>query len=155
MALKSPRFDPDAIDRVRASVPTGRDLDAPPRALVLAATDPANPYGAALGWPARPEDVASGHKPGRKAGALVVIVDGALALYVERGGRTLLSWTDDEAVLAAAAAELTRAVRTGALGRLTVTTADGGSVLAPASGLGKALETAGFVATPQGLRLRA
>ena len=83
---------------MRASVPAGRDLDAPPPALVLAATDPANPYGAALGWPARPEDVASGHKPGRKAGALVVLVDGALALYVERGGRTLLSWTDDEVV---------------------------------------------------------
>ena len=139
----------------RARRPTGRDLDAPPRALVLAATDPANPYGAALAWPARPEDVASGHRPGRKAGALVVLVDGALVLYVERGGRTLLSWTDDSAALAAAAAELTRAVKTGALGRLTVTTADGGSVLAPASTLGKALETAGFVATPQGLRLRA
>jgi ATP-dependent Lhr-like helicase len=146
---------PGAIDRVRASVPSGRDLDTAPRALVLAATDPANPYGAALGWPARPEDVASGHKPGRKAGALVVLVDGALALYVERGGRTLLSWTDDADALAAAAAELTRAVRTGALGRLTVTTADGGSVLSPASALGKSLETAGFVATPQGLRLRA
>ena len=145
---------PGAIDRVRASVPTGRDLDAAPRALVLAATDPANPYGAALAWPARPEDVASGHKPGRKAGALVVLVDGALALYLERGGRTLLSWTDDADDLAAAAAELTRAVRTGALGRLTVTTADGVSALAPASALGRALEAAGFVATPQGLRLR-
>ena len=56
------------------------------RAVVLAATDPANPYGAALPWP--PQD--RGHRPGRKAGALVVLVDGALVLYVERGGKTLL-----------------------------------------------------------------
>jgi ATP-dependent Lhr-like helicase len=145
---------PGAIDRVRALAQPAAGAE-PRRALVLAATDPANPYGAALPWPARPEDVASGHKPGRKAGALVVLVDGALALYVERGGRTLLSWTDDADVLDAASSELARSVKTGALGRLTVSTADGASVLAADSTLGKALERAGFVATPQGLRLRA
>ena len=42
---------------------------------------------------------ASGHRPGRKAGALVVLVDGELTLYVERGGRTLLTWTDDPDLL--------------------------------------------------------
>ena len=48
--------------------------DPPPlRAVTLAATDPANPYGAALAWPAI-EGVA--HRPGRKAGGLVVLVDG-------------------------------------------------------------------------------
>jgi ATP-dependent Lhr-like helicase len=62
---------------------------------VLAATDPANPYGAALPWPQRPGENAAGHKPGRKAGALVVLVDGELVLYVERGGRTLLTWVTD------------------------------------------------------------
>ena len=66
----------------------------PPAAVVLAACDPANTYGAALPWPARPDtdesDGRKGHQPGRKAGALVVLVDGALVLYVERGGRTLL-----------------------------------------------------------------
>ncbi len=146
---------PGAIDRVRGAAPDRRDPSAPPHAVVLAATDPANPYGAALGWPQRPDEAVSGHKPGRKAGALVVLVDGALVLYVERGGRTLLSWTDDDApVLAAACAALARAVKTGVLGRLTVQTADGASVLAPHSVLGQALETAGFTATPQGLRLR-
>jgi len=144
---------PGAIDRVRAAVPDRSEGAAPSSTLVLAATDPANPYGAALAWPVRPDD-AGGHRPGRKAGALVVLVDGALALYVERGGRTLLSWGDDPAVLAAAAGELARAVKTGVLGRLTVHTADGASVLAPDSTLGRALEQAGFVATPQGLRLR-
>src|SRR5260370_31699724 len=58
------------------------------RAIVLAAADPASPYGAAVPWPERPDDAATGHRPGRKAGALVVLVDGHLVLYVERGGRT-------------------------------------------------------------------
>jgi nucleotide-binding universal stress UspA family protein len=60
---------------------------------VLAAADPANPYGAALDWPDRAEP-AAGHRPGRKAGALVVLVDGRPALYVERGGRSLLTFAD-------------------------------------------------------------
>jgi len=54
-----------------------------------------------------------------------VLVDGSLVLYVERGGRTLLSWTDDPERLAPSAAALAAAVRDGALGRLTVERADG------------------------------
>ncbi len=146
---------PGAIDRVRAAAPDKRDPASAAEALVLAATDPANPYGAALGWPAQPGDVATGHRPGRKAGALVVLVDGELVIYVERGGRTLLTWSDDEGVLAVATASLASAVRSGVLGRLTVRKADGESVLAPRSPLGTALERAGFTATPQGLRIRA
>ena len=64
-----------------------------PEAVTLAATDPANPFGAALPWPDR--EASGGHRPGRKAGALVVLVDGCLTLYVERGGKTLLTWSDD------------------------------------------------------------
>mgnify|MGYP000551257077 CR=1 FL=1 len=52
-------------------------VDAARRNLALAATDPANPYGAALPWPALQDDAGTGHRPGRKAGALVVLVDGA------------------------------------------------------------------------------
>ncbi len=122
------------------------------RTLVLAAADPANPYGAALSWPARPDDTAGAHKPGRKAGALVVVADGRLVLYVERGGRTLLSWSDDPAVLGPAAAALAGAVREGALGRLTVERADGAGVYE--SPLAQALRDAGFHPTPRGLRLR-
>jgi ATP-dependent Lhr-like helicase len=129
-------------------------------ALVLAATDPANPYGAALPWPEAPrptDDDGSpsarrGHQPARKAGALVVLIDGRCALYVERGGRTLLSFTDDSAVLQPAADALALAVRDGALGRLQVERADG--VPVSASALGDALEAAGFRPTPRGLRLR-
>ena len=76
-------------------------------------------------WPDRPGETASSHRPGRKAGALVVLVDGSLVLYVERGGRTLLSWTDDPERLAASAVALAAAVRDGALGRLTVERANG------------------------------
>ncbi|MER0244960.1 DEAD/DEAH box helicase [Streptomyces sp. HSW2009] len=67
-----------------------RPRTAATRATVLAAADPANAYGAALGWPEPPPGAT--HKPGRKAGALVVLVDGDLLLYVERGGKTLLVW---------------------------------------------------------------
>jgi ATP-dependent helicase Lhr and Lhr-like helicase len=119
------------------------------RALVLAATDPANPYGAALPWP--PQE--SGHRPGRKAGALVVLVDGRIVLYVERGGRTLLSFPSSQGCVGPAADALALAVRDGALGRLTVEKADGEPALT--SALGLALEAAGFRPTPRGLRLRA
>ncbi|UGQ09932.1 ATP-dependent helicase [Yinghuangia sp. ASG 101] len=126
--------------------------DGGPRALLLAAADPANPFGAALPWPDRPGDAAGGHRAGRKAGALVVLVDGALVLYVERGGRSLLTWTEDPLRLQPAVDALALAVREGALGKLTVERADGEGILT--SSLGRALEAAGFHATPRGLRLR-
>jgi len=136
-----------------AAVPgASGDNDAPHSVLVLAAADPANPYGAALPWPDRPDETPGGHRPGRKAGALVVLADGRLVLYVERGGRTLLSWTSDPVVLSPAAAALAEAVRGGALGRLTVERADGAAV--HDSPLAQALESAGFRPTPRGLRLR-
>jgi ATP-dependent Lhr-like helicase len=145
-----------AIDRLRtfSEVPT----DAKPVALALAATDPANPFGAALPWPERPtaEEGGSGHRPGRKAGALAVLVDGALTLYVERGGRTLLTWSDDVERLTPAAEALAEAARRGSLGRLTVERADGEQLLgAGETPLRLALQSAGFISTPRGLRFRA
>ena len=98
----------------------------------------------------RPRRPATG--PGRKAGALVVLVGGDLILYVERGGRTLLSFTDDPEALIAAGQALAGAVRSGALGAMSVERADGESV--HASPLRDALTAAGFRATPRGLRLR-
>ncbi|GEP40038.1 DEAD/DEAH box helicase [Nocardioides psychrotolerans] len=149
-----------AIDRLRTfSVSTGTHEDGvKPTAVALAATDPANPYGAALAW-APSTGVAdgdrAGHRPGRKAGAIVVLVDGALTLYVERGGRTLLTWTDDVDLLTPAAAALAEAVGRGSLGRLTVEKADGAALLGSGSTpLREALHSAGFLATPRGLRLR-
>jgi ATP-dependent Lhr-like helicase len=152
---------PGAVDRLRAlgdttTTTTAEARRQPARALVLAATDPANPYGAALPWPERVVEEAEpgrGHRPGRKAGALVVLVGGELGIYVERGGRTLLSYQDDPEVLVAAATALAGAVRSGALGPLSVERADGETI--HASPLRDALTAAGFRTTPRGLRLRA
>jgi ATP-dependent helicase Lhr and Lhr-like helicase len=156
-----------AIDRLRTFA---ERADAKPAAVTLAATDPANPYGAALPWPeagGRGAEAAAdpatakaaekaGHRPGRKAGALVVLVDGDLTMYVERGGRTLLTWSDDPERLVPAAAALADATRRGALGKLTVERADGAALLGGgATPLRAALDEAGFVATPKGLRMRA
>jgi ATP-dependent helicase Lhr and Lhr-like helicase len=151
---------PGAVDRLRALAdPTGTTRRPGGTAVVLAATDPANPYGAALPWPERVVDSgdgettpASGHRAGRKAGGLVVLVDGELTLYVERGGRTLLSFVDGPESLAAAAKALADAVHSGALGSISVERADGEAV--HASPLSDALTAAGFRATPRGLRLR-
>ena len=75
---------PAAIERLR-----GLRSDEPAGALVLAATDPANPYGATLPWPKR-EDDESGRRPARVPGAYVVTLDAEPVLYVERGGKGLL-----------------------------------------------------------------
>jgi ATP-dependent Lhr-like helicase len=141
-------FLPGSVDRLRRMV----DVDEPGRragTVVLAAADPANPYGAALPWP---ETSAAGHRPGRKAGAIVVLVDGDPALFVERGGRTLLSFTESRDTLAPAAHALADAVRRGALGRVTVQRADGASAMTGV--VSDVLADAGFQLTPRGLRLR-
>jgi ATP-dependent Lhr-like helicase len=145
-----------AIDRLRA-VNTALERrseggEAPPHAVVLAAADPANAYGAALPWPEAPGGGASAHKPGRKAGALVALVDGELAAYVERGGKTLLTWATDHARLGHAASALVRAVHEGALRDLVVERINGEPALT--SSLSPTLEQAGFVPTPRGLRVR-
>src|SRR5947208_1831271 len=78
-----------AVDRLRAV----RDRPTEPEAVILAATDPANPYGAALPWPERPE----GRKPMRTAGAVAILVDGRLAGWLGRGEEQLLTSIADEA----------------------------------------------------------
>ncbi|MFE7193221.1 ATP-dependent helicase [Kitasatospora sp. NPDC057595] len=144
------------LERARGAEWPAAPSAEPPQALVLAAADPANAYGAALAWPEPPagstEAAGKAHRPGRKAGALVVLVDGELCLYVERGGKSLLAWAQEEATLAAAAQALAGAARAGALGSVTVERANGEPALG--SALGAALEQAGFHATPRGLRLR-
>ncbi|AMM19664.1 DEAD/DEAH box helicase [Frondihabitans sp. PAMC 28766] len=121
--------------------------------VTLAATDPANPYGAALPWPNDAEaDGPRGHRPGRKAGALVVLVDGRLVVYVERGGKSTLTFGDpSERDLAAAATSIAAVVR-GHLGRLAIERVDGEFVLG--TPFGDALREAGFAPTPSGVRLR-
>ncbi|WP_447040355.1 ATP-dependent helicase [Streptomyces sp. DSM 118878] len=152
-----------AVDRLRATANSRESVDGTRSsdarsAVVLAAADPANAYGAALPWPEPP--TGSSHKPGRKAGSLVVLVDGDLTLYMERGGKTLLAWpaSPEEPVtrdprLQAATEALASAARAGALGTVTVERINAEAALT--SPFAPLLEGAGFHATPRGLRLRA
>ncbi|HEX9225049.1 MAG TPA: crosslink repair DNA glycosylase YcaQ family protein, partial [Arthrobacter sp.] len=144
---------PATVDRLR-SYAEDTELHKPdPVALALAATDPANPYGAALPWPALNVDAGTGHRPGRKAGALVVLVDGALVLYVERGGKTLLAFSEDTDILAAAGAALVGVVTRGAVDKLIMEKVNGHGILD--TPVAAALAHAGAYSTPKGLRIRA
>lgn len=145
---------------------------------LLAATDPANPYGAALSWPAIPSFAGEGvgvvkHRPARKAGACVVLVDGAPVLYVERGAKTLLAFTTDPVLLEAAAPALARLVSAGGAEKISVEKVNdvellsthtlgthmlnpstGEAVEHPVEALRAALQAQGFYATVRGLSLR-
>jgi ATP-dependent Lhr-like helicase len=136
------------IDRLRSFTKEGLASRDEPTVVTLAATDPANPYGAALPWPA----LDGGHRPGRKAGAIVVLVDGELTLYLERGGRTALVFSEEPAALELAARDLARVVLA-SLGKLRIDRVNGEFVIG--TPLGKALVAAGFQVNPQGLRHRA
>lgn len=142
------------VDRLRSYL-DGIDPQRPEyRAVVLAATDPANPYGAALPWPGAERAAAA--RPGRKAGALVVLVDGELAWFLERGGRTLLTFTDDPGASHAAAIALADLVAARRVASILVERVDGIPALQPGGPdwVTGALAEAGFVRTPRGLRLR-
>jgi ATP-dependent helicase Lhr and Lhr-like helicase len=138
-----------AVDRMRSLVNLPAEQM---QTELLAATDPASPYGAALPWPER-DSAGSTHRPGRKAGALVVLVGGRLVLYVEKGGRSLLSFTEDEDDLRPAVDALALAVRDGTLGTVAVQKADGEDVFD--SPLARLLTETGFRMSSRGLRLRA
>ena len=143
------------VDRLRGYADPLDTAQPPYDAVVLAATDPANPYGAALPWPAGE----SGHRPGRKAGALVVMVDGELVWFLERGGRSLVNFSADPGVQHAAAAALMKLVSCGRMGGILIEKIDGAPALVVAAGTNlrapaDALESAGFARTPRGLRLR-
>ncbi|WP_025737731.1 ATP-dependent helicase [Mycobacterium genavense] len=142
------------VDRLRGYL-DGIDPERPEyRAVALAAADPANPYGAALPWPATDE----GARPGRKAGALVVLVDGELAWFLERGGRSMLTFADDPGAHHAAAQALADLVTARRVESILVERIDGVSALQPLAGgpgpVVEALAQAGFARTPRGMRLQ-
>ena len=122
---------PGAIDRLRSIADSGLT--------VMAAADPANPYGAAVGWP---EHQVS--RPARRAGAHVVLNDGALIAFVERGGRSALAFTDDPATFATAIAAVAPRHR-----RMTLERIDGDEV--SGSRWGEPLAIEGFVPGYKGL----
>ncbi|MPN18697.1 hypothetical protein SDC9_166060 [bioreactor metagenome] len=145
--------------------------------MLLAATDPANPYGAALAWPepaagptagpatgstAGPATgpaagFAAGARPGRRSGALVVLVAGSPVLFVERGGRTLLAFDTDRRRLAEAAEALAAGVQCGAVDTLSIETVNGEPAMAvtgAAAAARVALVEAGAYTSPKAVRLR-
>ncbi|HZR95033.1 MAG TPA: DEAD/DEAH box helicase [Gaiellaceae bacterium] len=135
-----------AVERLRELRP--RDGDEP-EALVLAAADPAQPYGAALPWPKR-----SGSRAARVAGAHVVLLNGEAVLFVERGGRTLVPLREpDEEWLRLALDALVAHVRGGRGKRLAVERFDGEAVTS--SFVMPLLVEAGFLAGPRRAVLRA
>ena len=137
---------PGAVERLRELRSAGSDRE--PEALVLAAADPAQPYGAALPWPRR-----SGARAARVAGAWVVLLDGEAALFVERGGRSLVPLRDpDPEWLRPALAALVAHVRAGGAKRLAVERFDG--VAVTESEVMQLLVEAGFLAGPRRAVLR-
>jgi ATP-dependent Lhr-like helicase len=111
---------PGALERLREA-----RTEVESETLVLAAADPAQPYGATLPWPE-----SLGGRPARSAGAYVVLVDGAAVLFVERGGRTLTPFAElEDDVHAAALTALAAAVQRGIVKRLNVERIAGASAL--------------------------
>ncbi len=128
---------PGAVERLRAM----RD-SAEQQVLVLAATDPAQPYGAALPWPE------SAGRPARAAGSYVVLIDGECSAYLERGGRSLLVFTENDAW----ADGIASLQKDGRVRRLVVERVNG--VPAAESAEAGALRAAGFSDSYRGLALR-
>ena len=119
--------------------------------ITIAATDPANPFGAALEWPQATESERA-HRPGRKPGALVTIVDGLLGCYVERGGKTMLTFTTNEQLLREAARSLAETITAARIPNLVIERCNGQFVLG--TDMATWLREAGFVESPRGLRMR-
>jgi ATP-dependent Lhr-like helicase len=136
---------PGAVERLRELRPREGEEAEP---LVLAAADPAQPYGAALPWPKR-----SGARAARVAGAHVVLLGGEAALFVERGGRSLVPLREpDEEWLRPALAALVEHVRSGGAKRLAVERFDGQPV--GETEVMRLLLEAGFLAGPRRAVLR-
>jgi ATP-dependent helicase Lhr and Lhr-like helicase len=138
---------PAAIERLRTM-----RTDEPAGAVVLATTDPANPFGATLPWPKRDDD--SNRRPSRVPGAYVVTIDAEPVLYVERGGKGLvpLRAVEDEWLREALEA-LAEAVKRGRVPRLGVERFDGEPVVG--SPVGELLIELGFRQSPRRLTLSA
>ncbi len=141
---------PGAVERLRAQRAPD---EAPP--LVLAATDPAQPYGAALAWPKREGAAAGpGRRPSRTPGALVVLAGSEPVLFLERGGKALLVLADaDDARFPAALQALADHARAGRIRRIALEKVDGEPVMG--TPWEAALAEVGFRAGPRKLTLSA
>jgi ATP-dependent Lhr-like helicase len=140
---------PGAVERLRAQ--TSGDSDTP---VVLAAVDPAQPYGAALPWPKRDDDEGGRRGPARVPGAHVVLAAGEPVLYLERGGKGLLTLVAaEDPRIEPALAALADHVRRGRVKRIALEHVDREPALA--SPLGASLIALGFREGPRKLTLSA
>ena len=131
---------PGAVERLRSLPRSDGSLQ------ILAATDPANPYGATLPWP----KLEGTRRPARTANAYLALRDGVPLLYVERGGRGLLRLAPLEGEeLGAALEELSAAARDGVIEKLAIERLDGEPVIGTA--IEQALVDAGFRRQPRRL----
>ncbi len=138
---------PGAVDQLRAS----RHAPETPEVCVLAAVDPANPYGALLPWPPTRAKVGERSAARRDVGATVVLVDGVPVFFVGRGGKRLLSFPVEDDQLVAGVEGLRRLAR-GMKGRaLRLERIDGAD--ARTGPLGERLVTLGFRPDYKGLTL--
>lgn len=117
---------------------------------VLAAIDPANPYGAIIPWPKSTAELSAV----RRDDAVIVLVGGELVLYLHSGARTLLRFSSDAHLLARAASGLADVLSRGVLRRTAISKIDGEAALNAEDIVMTALVEAGFVRTPAGLRVR-
>jgi ATP-dependent Lhr-like helicase len=146
---------PAALDLLRSL----RTAPEEPEVVVLGATDPANPYGTLLKWPAGSTDEADASRgPTRTVGAVVVVVNGALAAYVSRGARQLIAFLPEDEparsitgrALSAKLAQLAR----GEDGRLALLIAEINGVPASEHPLAGYLVDAGFSPSAMGFQIR-
>ena len=131
---------PGAVDRLRDDATTGMVL--------LAACDPANPWGAGLAWPD-----SMGHRPARKAGAIVVLDDGWPVVYVERGAHTLITFGSDTDQIVDALHLVGEWIDQRRLDTITITRVNSDQALQAPSWV-PIFDRAGFIMTPQGFRRR-
>ena len=132
---------PGAVDRLRGS----REPESDAAPVVLAATDPSQPYGAALGWPESPG------RPARTAGAHVVLIDGVPMVVLERGGRSLTTFEGAESNDAWIDAVI-GLVKDGRLRKLEIAKVDGTAVRE--TPWAARLEAAGFTSAYKGMLYR-
>ena len=139
---------PAALDLLRSL----REAPDEPEVVLLSATDPANPYGTTLPWPADPAD--AGRRTIRAVGSLVLLVNGALGAYIGRGARQIQVFLpEDEPVRSITARAI--AARLAALAR------DAGLLIADVNGLptpehpiATFLTEAGFYPSAMGFMIR-
>jgi ATP-dependent helicase Lhr and Lhr-like helicase len=141
---------PAALDLLRSL----RELPDDPEVVSLAATDPANPYGTILAWPASPGEPDGGRRTTRSVGSQVILVNGALGAYISRGARQLQVFLPEDEPLRST-------VGRGVSQRLAAMSRDGGMLIAEVNGVPTVehpvapfLVSAGFAPSAMGFMMR-